>query len=219
MGSSWARWRNSRSCWETSGRPCPRWGWSSTCGQRRSGARPWCQRRLPSQPRHAFTCRRARRCWGYRSTGLGAPTGNTDFHAAQGPHRGLLHVRPGAHLPAAGPGTGADMGDPGSSSHIPPHRPRSPRTSRQGDEVHIEPAVPAQLPGARCAPVGRTDRPHTTAGCNGMPPDARRQQGRGIGDGCRLAPSLGPDSSGRPGPPRRRGAGACPPLPDVRWGL
>jgi len=41
--------------------------------------------------------------------GPGAPTGNTDFHAAQGPHRGLLHVRPGAHLPAAAPGTGADM--------------------------------------------------------------------------------------------------------------
>jgi len=33
-----------------------------------SGARAWCPRRIPSQPRHAFTWRMARRCWGYRST-------------------------------------------------------------------------------------------------------------------------------------------------------
>jgi len=68
MGSFWARWRRSRRCWEPSGRSCPRWGWSSTCGKRRPGARAWCPRRLPSQPRHAFYRRRTRRCWGYRST-------------------------------------------------------------------------------------------------------------------------------------------------------
>jgi len=132
---------------------------------------------------------------------------------------GLLHVRPGAHLPAVGPGTGADMGDPGSSSPISPHHPRSPRRNWQCNEVHMDPAVSAQLPGCGYGPVGSTDRPHTTAGCNGRPPDARPEQVRGNGGGCRLAPRLGPDSSGRPGSPRRRGAGTCPPSPDVRRGL
>jgi len=151
--------------------------------------------------------------------GPGAPTGDPDFDAAQGPHRGLLHVRPGSYLPAAGPGTGADMGDPGSASLFPPHRPRSPRPGWQGNEVLFDTAVSTQLPGGCTGPVGGTDRPHTPAGCDRRPPDARSEQGRGTGDGYRLAPSVGRDSSGRPGPPSGRGAETCPPTPDVRWGL
>jgi len=80
--------------------------------------------------------------------GPGTPTGHPDFHAAQDPHRGLLHRRPGTYLPATGPGTGVDMGDPGPPSPIPPHRPRSSRTGWQGEEVLFDPAMPAQLPAA-----------------------------------------------------------------------
>jgi len=125
--------------------------------------------------------------------GPGAPTGNSYPYAAQGPHRGLLHVRPGAYPPAAGPGTVADMGDPNSPPPIPPHRPCSTRTRRQGDEVLFDPAIPAQLPGGSYGPIERTDCSHTPAGGDSRPPDARPEQSRGTGDGCRLAPSLGPD--------------------------
>jgi len=65
-----------------------------------------------------------------------------DFQAAQGTHHVILHLRPCTYLPAAGPGTGADMGHPGTPSPIPPHRPRSSRTGRQGDEVLFDPEMP-----------------------------------------------------------------------------
>jgi len=58
--------------------------------------------------------------------GPGTPNVNPDPHAAQGPHRGLVHVHPGTYLPAAGPGTGANMGDPVVPNLIPPHCPRMP---------------------------------------------------------------------------------------------
>jgi len=68
-------------------------------------------------------------------------------------------------------------------------------------------------------PLGGTDHPQKPAGGDRRPPDTRPEQGRGTGDGCCLAPSLGPDSSGRPGPPSGRGAGTGPPTSDVRWGM
>jgi len=117
MGSSWARWRRSRRCWEHSGRPCPRWGWSSTCGKRRSGAWARCPRRLPSQPRHAFTWRRARRCWGYRSTPpsitrrWGPTPGNAEREVCPhmcngcGPRRHPVRSRAHAVLPGSRKGT------------------------------------------------------------------------------------------------------------------
>jgi len=43
-------------------RPCPRWGWSSICVRRRSGALAWCPRRPPSQPRCAYIWKGAPRC-------------------------------------------------------------------------------------------------------------------------------------------------------------
>jgi len=46
----------------------PPWAWSSTCGRPRYGARGWCPQRPSSHLPRAFTWRRGRRCWGYRST-------------------------------------------------------------------------------------------------------------------------------------------------------
>jgi len=112
--------------------------------------------------------------------GPGAPIGNPDPHAAQGPHRGLVHVRPGTHLPATGPGAGENMGDPGTPSIIPPHCPRCPRTGRQGDEILIDPAMPTQLPGGSYGPIGRPDQLHTPAG------------------GQQTAPGRGPEAGPRP---------------------
>jgi len=68
-------------------------------------------------------------------TGSGAFAGYTDSYAAPDPHRGLLPVRPGPDLPAAGPGTGPDMGDPGPPAPISPCRPRGPRMGWQSEEV------------------------------------------------------------------------------------
>jgi len=108
---------------------------------------PWATRPPPS----AGTLATGRATPG--ELGPGAPAGNTYSHAAHGPHRGLLHVRPGANLLAAGPGTGADMGDHSPPSPIPPHRPRSPPTGRQGNEVLFDPAMSAQLPGSGYGPL------------------------------------------------------------------
>jgi len=95
-----------------------------------------------------------------------------------------------------------------------PRRPRGPRTGWQSEDVLFDPAVPVELPGGSNGPPGRPDRPHSPAGGDGKPLYAGPEQGRGTGDGCRLAPNLGPDSSGRPGPPGRRGTGTGPPTPD-----
>jgi len=99
------------------------------------------------------------------------------------------------------------MGDPGPPAPIPPRRPRGHRTGRQIYEVLLDPAVPTKLPGGSDGPFARTDRPHPPQGGDGRPPDAGPEQGRGTEDGCRLAPSLGPDCSGRQGPLGGRGAG------------
>jgi len=72
------------------------------------------------------------------ATGMASPgghgphtlSGEARLHAALGPHRGLFQLRPGTDLPAAGPGTGAHMGDPGSPPPIPPHRPCGTHTGR-----------------------------------------------------------------------------------------
>jgi len=69
----------------------------------------------------------------------GAVAGNTDSHTAPGPYRGLIHVRPGTGLPAAGPGTGPDMGDPDPPAPIPPASPSRPphgEGNRRGPPRH-----------------------------------------------------------------------------------
>jgi len=106
------------------------------------------------------------------------------------------------------------VGDPESPSPIPPYRPRSSRSRRQGDEVLFDSAIPAQLLGSSYLPVGGTDHPHNPAGDDRRPPDVGPKQGRGTGDGFCLAPSLGTDNSGHPGPPSRKCAGTGPPTPD-----
>jgi len=128
--------------------------------------------------------------------------------------------RASGRLPACcRPWNGEDMGDPGPPSPISPLRPRIPRTGRQANAVLFDQAMPAQLPGGCYGPIGGTDCPHTPVGGDRWLPDARPEQGRGTRDGCRLSPRLGPDYSGRPGPPSGSGAWTCPPTYDVRWGL
>jgi len=59
-----------------------------------------------------------------RPPGPGHPqlAGHAGHNAAQGTHCGLLQLRPGPEMPAAGRGTRADVGEPGPPSPLPPHR-------------------------------------------------------------------------------------------------
>jgi len=77
---------------------------------------PWATPPPPSTSTLA-TCRAPPAVHGPR-----APAGDLHPHAAPGPHRGLLHVRPGTDLFTARPGAEADMAHPGAPSHLPPHR-------------------------------------------------------------------------------------------------
>jgi len=66
--------------------------------------------------------------------------------AAQGTHRGLLQLRPGPDLPAAGSGARADMGGPGPPPPLPSHRAGRPAPGMEGHAILLNTAMSPQLP-------------------------------------------------------------------------
>jgi len=72
--------------------------------------------------------------------------GHTDPQTAQGTHYGLLQLRPGPDLPAAGCGARTDVGGPGPPSPLPPHCPSRPGPRRKGHTILLQAAMPHQLP-------------------------------------------------------------------------
>jgi len=104
------------------------------------------------------------------------PTGVTRPHTAHGPYRGFLHVRPGTDGPAAGPGAVSEMGGPDAPSPLPPHCPRGTRTGWQGDEVLLDPAMPAQWPCGCHGPIMGRPLPRQTEPGRGPNVGLRRRK-------------------------------------------
>jgi len=101
--------------------------------------------------------------WG-APPGPGNPqsAGHAGSHAAQGTHRGLIQLRPGPDVPAASPGARADVGGPGPSPSLPPHRAGRPAPRREGYTILLNVAMSPQLPVVGPRPPGGAGRPRET---------------------------------------------------------